>query len=1132
MPRVTDWRRWFLLVLIGVTGADRFAFAQDAPGPTAIRRALEAGSYSSADDLAERWLADLEARSPSDSAALSNAIDLVLEARVKNGKGGAAATLALAERGVRLSEARATDARDKASALEGLSIVRVARGEFREAVGVYERAIVLRRTLPGRDAAALADGLDQLAEVLIQLERFQDAKVRVDESLRIRRAVPADERALARTLAIVGTWHRYAGSYVEGVAPLDQALAIRRRLAPEHPDTAQVLLIRGDVYLLMGKSADAQRTWLEALAMAERTLGPNHPGIAEFLRRVSFATFAAGRLSEARRLRERALRIGRSLPTCDPAFTRLLNSLALSLQYDGEYFEAQRLYQQALATSEKCFGASYSDYATYVFNDAALAREIGDLTEAERLYTQSIAVWSKGLGPTHDFVARGLDALAEVAALQGQLPRARGLYEQALAIHRTKLGAVHPQVAWTLTNLAKTIADAGDVSVALRQVEEAIAIFRKSGASDEPDHFARVLELRGILEARRGNFTAARPSLAAALTERERIFGSVHPLAAETRAALAQVDFARGASGDALGAALTAERAGRDHLRFTARYLPERQAMAYADKRPRGLDLALSIAAAGAVPNPSRVFDAVIQSRGLVLDELAARARFVNGRDVRAGQLNSRLIAARQRFANLVVRSLREPVPRAVLDEARQQKEEAERAVAEGSAPRLELTRALTNLADIQRVLPTNAALVSFVRYARVLPSDVPQGSQKPATLSYAAFVIHGGSRTVTFVPLGTASTVDAAIRAWRTEVSGQANRVVLSAAQAEATYQSIADRLRQMIWDPLDAVTAGTAMVYIVPDGDVNLVNIGALSDGKGRYLVEHDSVMHYLSTERDLVAPRPRAAPTGTLLAVGGPAFDDREGTPARPASSRAGCEGLSQLHFDSLPGSLREVTEISEMWPAPAGRVTILSGRAATETAVKNALNGRRVVHLATHGFFLGEDCALAVSSSRAGSAATASPTKPRSIERAPENPLLLSGLAFAGANRGPSGRPDDDDGILMAEEVASLNLTGVEWAVLSACGTGLGEIKAGEGVFGLRRAFQIAGARTVIMSLWSVDDQATRQWMRALYEGRFKKGLDTAQAVHAASLTMLRERRARGLSTLPFYWAAFVAAGDWR
>jgi CHAT domain-containing protein len=144
----------------------------------------------------------------------------------------------------------------------------------------------------------------------------------------------------------------------------------------------------------------------------------------------------------------------------------------------------------------------------------------------------------------------------------------------------------------------------------------------------------------------------------------------------------------------------------------------------------------------------------------------------------------------------------------------------------------------------------------------------------------------------------------------------------------------------------------------------------------------------------------------------------------------------------------------------------------------------------------------------------------------------NPLLLSGLALSGANRRTSVAADQDDGILTAEEVASMNLGGVEWAVLSACDTGVGESRAGEGVFGLRRAFQVAGARTIIMSLWSVDDEATREWMRALYQARFQRARSTAESIYDASLAVLRARRAAGLSTHPFYWGAFVAAGDWR
>jgi len=280
----------------------------------------------------------------------------------------------------------------------------------------------------------------------------------------------------------------------------------------------------------------------------------------------------------------------------------------------------------------------------------------------------------------------------------------------------------------------------------------------------------------------------------------------------------------------------------------------------------------------------------------------------------------------------------------------------------------------------------------------------------------------------------------------------------------------------------------------------------------------VERDAVIHYLSTERDVVVGTVGSKSQGSLLAVGNPAFDDG-GPPSRaqPATRRSACEPAGPARFGNLPGSLGEVNEISQLWPrSGTSVVTVLSGSTASETAVKKALPGRRVLHFATHGFFISDACPP--DGSRSGGVARSSP-------------LLLSGLAFAGANRRGAAL-DEDDGILTAEEVAGLNLNGVEWAVLSACDTGLGEIRAGEGVFGLRRAFQVAGVRTVIMSLWPVDDQATRAWMRALYEARFRRGLSTADAVHSASVAVLSERRAKKQSTLPVYWAAFVAAGDWR
>jgi CHAT domain-containing protein len=141
-------------------------------------------------------------------------------------------------------------------------------------------------------------------------------------------------------------------------------------------------------------------------------------------------------------------------------------------------------------------------------------------------------------------------------------------------------------------------------------------------------------------------------------------------------------------------------------------------------------------------------------------------------------------------------------------------------------------------------------------------------------------------------------------------------------------------------------------------------------------------------------------------------------------------------------------------------------------------------------------------------------------------------LLSGLVLAGANHREAAGSEEDDGILTAEEIATLDLSGVDLVALSACGTGAGVVMSGEGVFGLRRAFRLAGAKKLITSLWAVEDEATRKWMKAFYEALFRKGLQTAASVREASLEILHELRKKRKSTHPFYWAGFVASGDWR
>ncbi len=209
------------------------------------------------------------------------------------------------------------------------------------------------------------------------------------------------------------------------------------------------------------------------------------------------------------------------------------------------------------------------------------------------------------------------------------------------------------------------------------------------------------------------------------------------------------------------------------------------------------------------------------------------------------------------------------------------------------------------------------------------------------------------------------------------------------------------------------------------------------------------------------------------------------------------------------------------------ADAAEAELLTGAAATEEAFERLAPGRRVLHVATHGFALGApERRAAPERSRGVGAVVSGDRAPATRARA----ALLPGLALAGANAPANGAAQD--GFLTAEEITSLDLSGAEWAVLSACETGLSDPGAPEAVQGLQRAFRRAGLRTVLMSLWAVDDDDARSWMSHLYAARLGQGLDTAESVRAACRESLRERRARGLDTHPFRWAGFVAAGDWR
>jgi tetratricopeptide (TPR) repeat protein len=771
----------------------------------------------------------------------------------------------------------------------------------------------------------------------------------------------------------------------------------------------------------------------------------------------------------ARPLAERALALRAATPETPPSdLASSLYQVGDLRRATGDYAGAISFLRAAAALWEKTQGAESPEVATALHYLGVVALTIGDTGAARPLLERALAIRTKALGPTHELVATTLIARASLAAETGEWDTARRLIERAQSIWETTLGPRHAFVARSLTSLARLSALEGRSAEAERLLQRALDIRAREFG---PEHYlvARSLTDIAALRAADGDDDAAAELLERALDLQRRALGPDHPEVATTLAALARLDERHDRGGLALGRALEAEGIARRWFLQSARDLTDGEALRYAARRTSGLDVALSILEDGGVPDDAvrRAATEVIRSRAVVLDAMA--------------------------------RVRRRP---------------------DTGAPTPEGDPGASEVAD---ALPPGSVLVA---YARHRSTGRPGDARRDA---YLALVFAPGSGTPRVVPLGDAAEIDRLVAGWRREISSDPRLRPL--AESERAYADAGRRLREAIWDPLATGVAGARQVFLVPDGAINLVSFITLPEPDGTYLAERPPLLHYLSAERDVLADSSPAAPGAGALVVGGPDYDalaatapgERSGVATAEAGSSAPlCPEFGAIQFEPLPGARAEAHDVRALWGG-RGDVIQLIGPSASEAAIKRDAPGRRILHLATHAYFLPESCGMAPDA----------PVFPEGPAIVGDRPLLRAGLALAGANRrAPVGEPGGaQDGILTAEEIAALDLSGVEWAVLSACDTGVGNVLAGEGVVGLRRAFEAAGARTLIMSLWSVDDGAARVWMRSLYAGR-RSGLSTAEAVAAASRAMLAAQRREGRTTHPYFWGAFVAAGDWR
>jgi CHAT domain-containing protein/tetratricopeptide (TPR) repeat protein len=832
---------------------------------------------------------------------------------------------------------------------------------------------------------------------------------------------------------------------------------------------------------------------------------------------------------------EYALALGireRHLPAGAASTERTRVLLAAAIADAGDYAGGLVLLERTIETLD---AAAVRD--SQALGEALNARGrveflVGNLDASRRTLERAVAVREAHHGPTSTEVRISLNNLATNLARGGKLAEARPYFERLVAAEEAAPRTTDMQLGIYLQNLANVVSDLGEYEQGRVLYERALAIRERVHG---PRNLRVAMTLHNIasLHEVTGNDSASLETLTRAIGILDESVGREHPQTFESITSRAAV---RRRLGDARGAfedGLLGERLRREPLRHTSRSLAESQALEYEASRLSGLEVALAVLT-DASPAPGMVaaaLDAIVRSRAVLLDEMAARRRRVaDARDTTVARLEAEWGAAREQLSELALARERVAAQegyRARIEAAREDARRAEAALAQRSAAsRHDQQLARVGLDEVRDALPADAALVSVVRFVAPGLRVAAEGHPR-----YVAFVTRAGDPPVA-ISLGDGAGIDSLVGAWRASVMREGGTRADERA-ALAACRAAGEALRARVWDPLQPVIAGARRVFVVPDGALHLVNLVALPRGRDRWVLDDDVLVHQLSTERDLVRDAEATARGGLMLAMGGADFHAASPPPtASPTNEDVAvvyrgaapdCESVRQREFPPLAGSAREAREVAALWErnareAPAARAIVRLGPEATEAEFKRVAPRCRAIHVATHGFFVDERCLARAGDDEDGAWA--------------ENPLLYSGLVLAGAGGDTERGMDGEDGFLTAEEIATLNLHEARWVVLSACGTGVGTVVTDEGVFGLRRAFETAGAGTLITSLWNVGDRATRRWMEALYRSRTTGEGSSAEAVRAASRALLAELRASGAVASPREWGAFIASGDWR
>ncbi len=1062
------------------------AFGDGHPNTDTARMAVAGsldslGRYAEARTVLDQCLAARTKALGDNSPAVADILNRIGEAWRREGQ--TTNSLPFYERAQRILEPPAPQGPLLATVLNNRAQVALTTGDKVAAEKLLLASLAVLREIPGVNQALAAPPLTSLGELHRSLGLVRVARTEQEQALAL--------------LASVGPLHplrltveNNLASVLRDLRELPQAIklytnSIARLSEQRGPDDLSVLTMRRNYALALALDGDhpaAQTIIHDCLARLRATARTTDPLFVSLLtdqgdRQQDLSDLAAARKSFENALELSIARLGPDVTlTC--GLRERLGHLAMTA---GDFAHAHDLLDLALASRRRIAASDprrAPELAACFQEWAKLERVLGRADQADGFLRQAMEIQVQHLGKGHPDVAETLEQRGLLADENGDLPAALQFHTEARRIRSGAFGETNLLVAQSRMNISSILSRQGEFAVALRESESARLVMEQLVG---PDHLlaAMAVFIQANIRHRLGELDKAAPLYQRALDGFEKQRSRYASVAARDYGLL-EMDRSRAEAAMTLAArALTVQ---QENWRNVLRFGSEQDRLAW-----HGMSDLLSLLAAMAPRNPVPLSTAVLHFKGAVLDSLIEDRQLNHpAADSIHSDVVTALHAARLQNYRLQLASTgRQPPTEAELRKAREDVEALETKLAQSFFALGENRRAFSATPEaVQAKLPPATVLVEYVRYRHWLG----QGKTEPR---FGALIFQKNA-ALRWIELGPAEGSDG-IGALVDELQKEIRRDVPTNT---ATFISILQRTHERVWEKIQAaIPADTRWVMIAPDGELNFVPFAAL--WRRDHFLGQDLFFRYVTSARDVLTPDYQPPPQKSVDIWADPEL-------ARPLWKRATDSVAESMKSFWAAAASRGGNLPESYGPVPAARregqmllqiarekncapVNLFLGADAREASLRRR-PAPYVMHLATHGDFRLD-----------------LPPKPNliriSASRRPDvaaNPMARAWIVLAQANetlvawrRGEQPDPADD-GLLTAEEISTLNLQDTWLVTLSACDTGVGASRTGEGVFGLRRGFAFAGTRHLLMTLWPVSDDKSAEFMSAFYADALQSG----------------------------------------